>query len=59
MEQIRYSFLAVGTKFVLDDIEYTKSNHNRSFYRKNGLMIFRNIKKSKIVEVTNEISKHL
>lgn len=51
MKKIRYSHLFLNEKFNLDNIEYTKSNHDRAFIYMNGVKQFRHIKKSQIVEI--------
>lgn len=53
MKEILYKYLLIGDKFVLNDIEYIKTNHNRAFEwvkinnRKEKRFI--NIRKNKIV----------
>lgn len=48
---MRFSFVAVGEKFKLNDVEYTKTNHSRGWYVVEGRKVFIYVKKSKEVEV--------
>ena len=53
--EVKYKHVPFNCKFEFEGIEYEKTNHNRGFYHKDGRMIFRDFKKSKIVKTSREL----
>ena len=52
--EIKYKHVPFNCKFVFEGQEYEKTNFNRGFYYKEGRIIFRTFKKSKIVKTSAE-----
>lgn len=51
MEKIRFSFLGIGKKFFIDNVEYIKTNFGRGYRIEGGKKVFKNVKKEKIVDI--------
>lgn len=54
MIEVNFKYVPFNCKFIHNDIEYEKTNHNRGFYDQDGRRIFKNFKKSTKVFTNNE-----
>jgi len=50
----RFSHLWQGNKFIIDGVEYTKTNYNRAWNIVDGKKKFIRVKKEKMVEVNEK-----
>ena len=57
--EVKYKYVPFNCKFEFEGQEYEKTNHHRGFYYKNGEIVFRVFKKSKIVKTSAEYFDHL
>lgn len=55
MVQVNYKYVVHGAKFTFQGQEYTKTNHGRGIYYKDGKTIHRNFKQLTVVDTKEDL----